>query len=394
MDDGGRPPEAADEARVTVRSREPAAEAPMRRREDRETPPPAGDDKPEDKAPKPPMSRGRRLLYIGLGLVVAAALIAGGVLYWLHARHFQSTDDAFIDGYRSQIAPQVGGRIINIAIEDNQRVETGQTLLRIDPRDYAVRLEQSRAQAASAAAQLEQARADLGVQRAILQQQEAQVRVAEAELQQAQQDLARYRGINPAAITRQVLDQSAATTRSAGARLDAAKQAVVGARAQIDSQAARVTAAEAALRQAEADVRNAELQLSYTEIKAPQPGRVTRRTVNLGDYVNPGQALLAVVPDVMWVTANFKENQLQLMRVGQQVEVTVDAFPDRPLAAHIESFQRGTGAVFSALPAENATGNYVKVVQRIPVKIVFDGDDWRRLPLAPGLSVVPRVTVR
>ena len=203
--------------------------------------------------------------------------------------------------------------------------------------------------------------------------------MSEADLQQAQQDLARYRGVNPAAITHQQLDQSNATAKSDAAKLDSARQAVLGAAAQVKAQQAKIDAARASKTQAEADLRNADLQLGYTIITAPRAGRVTKRSVNLGNYVTPGQALLAIVPDQMWVTANFKETQLTLMRVGQPVELHVDAFPDHPLHGTVESLQRGTGAVFSSLPAENATGNYVKVVQRVPVKIVFDGDDWRNV---------------
>jgi membrane fusion protein (multidrug efflux system) len=220
------------------------------------------------------------------------------------------------------------------------------------------------------------------------------VQVAQADLTQARQDLERFSGTDPAAITRQQLEQSQATTKSSLARLDSAKQAVRAAEAQVASQKTKIEAAQASVRQNQADVDNAKLQLSYTEVLAPQAGRVTRRTVNLGNYVTPGQALVAVVPDDMWVTANFKETQLIHMKVGQPVDVTVDAYPDTVLHAHVQSLQRGTGSVFSSLPAENATGNYVKVVQRLPVKIVFDGEDWRHLSLAPGLSVSPRVTVR
>ncbi len=347
-----------------------------------------------DAPKKPPMSRGRKLLYWLIGLILAGVAITAAVIYWLDARHYENTDDAFVDGNQSQVASQVSGRMTELLVVDNQHVDAGQPLLTIDPRDFQVRLEQAQAQRASAIAQAAQARAELFVQRATVEQQNAQVHVAEADLQQAQQDLARYRGINPAAITRQQLDQSTATTKSAVARLEAAKQAGLGSQAQLVVQQTKIDAADAAARQSAADVRNAELQLSYTLVVAPQAGKVTRRTVNLGNYVTPGQALLAIVPDDLWVTANFKETQLNLIRPGQPVQITLDAFPDAKLQGHVDSLQRGTGSVFSTLPAENATGNYVKVVQRLPVKIVFDGDDWRKLPLAPGLSVSPRVTVR
>ncbi len=366
-------------------------------RSGRENPPAPSDneqgprDMQKSSAPMGPKHKRRNALLGGVLLII---LVAGCLAYWLHSRHYESTDDAFIDSNQSQIASQVSGRVTALLVADNQHVDKDQPLLRIDSRDFEVRLKQSEAQDANAQAQVAQARADLVYQTATLSQQVAQVRVAEADLTQAKQDLARYTGTDPAAITRQQLEQSQASTKSALARLDSAKDAVRAGEAQVASQKTKIDAALAQVRQYDADVENAMLQLSYTTIRAPQAGKVTRRTVNLGNYVTPGQALVAVVPDDMWVTANFKETQLTHMRVGQAVEVHIDAYPESVLHAHVDSIQRGTGSVFSTLPAENATGNYVKVVQRVPVKIVFDNDDWRHLQLAPGLSVTPRVTVR
>lgn len=350
-------------------------------------------EKVDEKAEKPPMPRWKKVLYWVIGLAVLAVLIVAGVLYWLHARQFENTDDAFIDGHMSQVSAQVAARVTRLAFEDNQVVEAGQLLVELDPRDYQVKLDQARAQRAQAAAQLDQANAQVGIQQASLDQALANVRVSEAELGQQQTDLARYRAIDPKAITRQQLDTSSAQTKSAAARLDASRQAVQGSRAQLEAQKASVEASAANLAVAEVQVANAELQLSYTRVVAPQGGRVTKRTVELGNYLNPGQSLLAVVPDEMWVTANFKETQLAHMQKGQPVRVRVDACPGVDLAGRVDSFQSGTGAVFSSLPAENATGNYVKVVQRVPVKIAFD----RKVEgcrIAPGLSVSPRVTVR
>ncbi len=348
----------------------------------------------EQASEKPPMSRRKKLLYWVIGLLVVAALITGGVLYWLHSRHYETTDDAFIDGYISQIAAQISGRVTRIAFDDNQQVKAGQLLVELDPRDYQVKLDQARAQRTQAAAQADQARAQLGLQQANLDQAAANVRVTEADLQQAQTDLARYRAIDPKAITRQQLDTSTSTTRSAQARLDANRQAVAGARAQIEAQRAAVAAADSSVKQADVAVANAELQLSYTHVVAPADGQVTKRTVELGNYVNPGQSLLAVVRNQMWVTANFKETQLALMKPGQYVRVRVDACPDFDINARVDSFQAGSGSVFSALPAENATGNYVKVVQRLPVRINFEPQDLSSCRMAPGMSVSPRVTVR
>lgn len=357
-----------------------------------------GKDKPEqqegDAASKPPMSRRKKLLYGLIGVLVLAALVIAGVLYWLNSRHYESTDDAFIDGNISQIASRVAGRVTSIAFADNQQVKAGQLLIELDPRDFQVKLDQAVSQRTQAAAQLDQARAQLGVQQANLDQSNANVRVTEADLQQAQTDFARYRSIDPKAIAKQQLDTASSAVRSAQARLDANRQAVAGVRAQIEAQRAAIAAADATLQQAEVGVENAKLQLSYTNVVAPADGQVTKRTVELGNYVNPGQSLVAVVRNEMWVTANFKETQLAAMQPGQYVRVQVDACPDFDITARVGSFQAGTGSVFSSLPAENATGNYVKVVQRLPVRINFEKQDLSRCRMAPGMSVAPRVTVR
>jgi len=366
---------------------------------------PGGGSKPEGNADdedggkkdqKPPMPRGRKIIYGFIGILVLATLITAGVLYWLHSRHFETTDDAFIDGNISQVSARIAGRVTRIAFQDNQEVKAGQVLVELDPRDYQVKLDQAISQRAQAQAQAGQARAQLGLQQANLDQAQANVRVTEADLGQAQADLARYRAIDPKAITRQQLDNQAASTKSAAAKLDANRQAVSGARAQIEAQRAAVAAQDAAVVQADVAVQNAQLQLSYSTIIAPADGQVTRRTVELGNYVNPGQALLAVVQDNLWVTANLKETQLASMKEGQYVRVRVDACPDVDLDARVNSFQGGSGQVFSSLPAENATGNFVKVVQRVPVRIYFDdpAKARERCRMAPGMSVAPRVTVR
>ena len=345
---------------------------------------------------KRPMSRGKKILYAFIGLMVLATLVTAAVLYYLHSRHYETTDDAFIDGNISQVSAQVSGRVIRIAFADNQEVTAGQVLLELDPRDFQVRLDQARSQLVQAEASAAQARAQLGLQQANVDQAQANVRVTEADLGQAQADLARYRAIDPKAITKQQLDNQAASTKSAAARLDANRQAVAGARAQAEAQRAAVAAQDAAVEQAKVAVRNAELQLSYTTVTAPADGQVTKRTVELGNVVSVGQSLLAVVQDAMWVTANFKETQLAAMREGQYVRVHVDACPGVDLDAKVGSFQGGSGQVFSSLPAENATGNFVKVVQRLPVRVNFeDGADARKkCRMAPGMSVDPRVTVR
>jgi membrane fusion protein (multidrug efflux system) len=370
--------------------REPEGELDVRERDapriETETGPRVSSEKPR--------ARFRRAGLIATGVVLAALLIAGGITWWLNVRNYASTTDAEIDGNVTQMASQVAGRVIAIRFADNQHVNAGQVLIEIDPRDYQVRLDDALAQQQSANAQVQQARAQVDVQQANLDQAQANVLVVQADLTQAQQDYNRYHRINPAAITKQQLDQADATFHAQTAKLAAAKQAVEGARAQIAAAKGQLAAAEASLHQAQANVETARLQLSYTTIAAPVAGRVTHRTVNVGDYVQPGQPLFALVQDDLWVTANFKETELADMKPGDPVTITVDAVPGVTLHGRVDSFMSGTGSVFSALPAENATGNWVKVVQRLPVKITFDGDTYKKYFLAPGMSVEPSVKVR
>lgn len=350
------------------------------------------DDGADDKAAKKPTPGWKKALYGLIGLIVLAVIVIAAMAYWLYARQFETTDNAFIDGYQSQVSAQASAKVLKLLVADNEEVRKGQVILELDPRDYQVRLDTARAQHAQTEAQLLQAQADVQTRQANVDQAQAQVRVTQANLGQQQTDLKRYQSIDPRAVSRQTVDNTSAQTRAAAAQVDAAQQAVAAAAAQLKSQRAKVDASAAEVRAAEVAITQAELNLSYTTVTAPQDGRITRRTVDVGNYVNPGQALLAVVSDELWVTANFKETQLARMRRGQHVRIQVDACPGKSFDAHIDSFQAGTGAVFSALPAENATGNYVKVIQRVPVKIVFD-HPVEECRIALGLSVAPRVTV-
>jgi membrane fusion protein (multidrug efflux system) len=333
-----------------------------------------------DKKPKKMSKRKRRLL-IAVAVILAIVLIVAGILYYLHARHYEDTDDAFIDGHIAQVSPQVSGRVLTLAIDDNQVVKAGQLLLEIDPRDFEAKLQQAQAQK-------EQGLAQIAVQLANIGQAEANKRVAEAELERANRDLLRFKSIDPKAISRQQYDQAVATAKTADAKLLASDKAIEEAKAQRMQSKATVD-------QASADIDTAQLQLSYTKIVAPFDGVVTKRTVEIGNMVTPGQPLLAIVSPQVWVTANFKETQLRYMKINQPVRIAIDTYPDAKFHGHVDSFQTGSGEAFSSIPAENATGKYVKVVQRVPVKIVFDDVDERdRYRLAPGMSVTPRVTVR
>ncbi|HEY4112616.1 MAG TPA: HlyD family secretion protein [Rhizomicrobium sp.] len=307
------------------------------------------------------------LFRIGV-VVVVIILIVAAVLWWLNARHYENTDDAFIDTHIVQVAPQIAGQVVRIYVTDNQRVRAGQKLVDLNSADEESRLNQTVAQEAQAETQIEQARAnETG---------------AAAQAANARRDLARYEYLKrttPAAVAQQQLDQATAAARTANAQRAAAEAQIRGAEAQIK-----------VLKTQEAQAR---INLGYTQIVSPIDGTIAQRSVALGNYVTPGNQMMAIVPLKIWVTANFKETQLAHMRLRQPVTVSIDACPDADIRGHVDSIQRGAGQAFGILPPENATGNYVKVVQRVPVKIVLD-----RVPrdcvLGPGMSVEPTVKVR
>jgi membrane fusion protein (multidrug efflux system) len=336
----------------------------------------------------------KRPLVVFIGIVVIIAILTAGIFYWLYERSHEWTDDAFIDGYTTRVAPQVAGRVVTLFVKDNQAVKAGDPLVDIDPSDYRARLDQAKAQAATAKAQVEQAKAQLRLQIANAAQADANVDVAAADLANAAADLARYRSADKRAVSRQQIDNAVAAERTDRAKLQANRKAADGTRAQIEAAKAQIANAEAAVAQADAQVAEAQLQLGYTHVVAPAPGIVGTRTVDVGNYVTAGSPILSISQPEIWVTANYKETQLRYMRPGQPVEVDVDTYPDITFRGHVDSIQKATGSYFSVLPAENATGNYVKVVQRVPVKIIIDDDRARNYLLAPGMSVQPVVKVR
>jgi membrane fusion protein (multidrug efflux system) len=356
------------------------------------------EDRDDEKPKEPPKRPFYKRLKIVIPLVlVFLAVVVGGVLYWLDARHFERTDDAFIDGRVTQINPKVAGYVTSLLVDDNQLVKAGDLLLEIDPRDFEAALRESRATLDQARDQVKQAEAQIVLAAATEKSAEAEVKSAEAVAANAQQVLDRAVAAErtvAGSVSAQEIDQDRANVRSTSAALVSARDKVVEAKARTAAAHSDLASEQAKVREDEAAVHAAELKLSYTKIFAPVNGRVTHRAVEKGDYLEAGQALFALVQPDLWVTANFKETQLTHMKVGQPVTVRVDAYPRYELKAHIDSFQRGTGAEFSLLPPENATGNYVKVVQRVPVKIEFDEPLPRDIVLGPGMSVVPRVKVR
>jgi membrane fusion protein (multidrug efflux system) len=279
-------------------------------------------------------------------------------------------------------------------VTDNQRVKEGDLIVLIDPRDYQTRLERARADLANVEGQLEQAKAQVSVDEAKAEQQHAAVIAAEAEARRADADLKRYEAVESRAVSRIQLTLAETQARSTSANLQVARNQAKSADAQALFSRVSVAAAVARVQQAKASLEQAQLDLSYTRVLAPVSGRVTRRTVEQGIYVQTGQSLLALVPDDVWVVANYKETQLGDMRPGQAVRLRVDAFPGQTFTGKIDSIQSGTGARFSLLPPENAVGNFVKVVQRVPVKIVFDQPVRPEFEIAPGMSVVPKVRVK
>jgi membrane fusion protein, multidrug efflux system len=405
--------------------------------------------------------------------IVAGVLIAvGAIWYYLESRGHESTDNAFIDGNVVQISPRVSGQVLRVLVTDNQHVNRGDLIAEIDPRDYENQLAEAKARLQDTGARATGAESNLGltstvtsavllqsgaaldasrdqvdVLRARLAQEEAAVQAAEAGFQQAEakqaaasaearradDDVVRYRTLyQKEEVSRQLLDRAETDARSSAANLEAARQMVASARAQLaqakaghaaslaslslagkqvrqaegrfrEAQSAPqqvrvrqsdVQSAKAMHEQQDASVRQAELNLSYTKIYAPDSGYITKKSVEPGNFVQTGQALVALVSDRLWVVANFKETQLTRMRPGQSVEVKVDAYPQLKLRGRVDSIQSGTGARFSLIPPENATGNYVKVVQRVPVKIVLVEPPPAGFRVGPGMSVEPMVHVR
>ena len=336
-------------------------------------------------------------------LLVAVVLLAiiGGVVYWLMTRGLESTDDAYTEGRAIAIAAKVSGYVTELKVDDNTEVKAGDLLLKIDQRDYLTARDQARANLALAQAQLSSAQVDLEITRvrapATLLQAQAQLTQARASQSQAEQDYRRQRAVDPRATTQTSVDQATAQLRSNNASVAAAQaQIQVASLVPQTIQAAEATVKqrEAQVAQAEASLAQAEVNLSYTELRAPQDGRITRRNVEHGTFTQEGQQVFYIVTPQVWVTANFKENQLADMRAGQKVSIEVDAFPGLKLQGHVDSIQEGSGARFTAFPAENATGNFVKIVRRVPVKIVIDSGLGNRRGLPLGLSVEPTVTVR
>jgi membrane fusion protein, multidrug efflux system len=331
-------------------------------------------------------------------LLIVLVAVAGAVTYWYATKDEASTDDAYTDGHAITVAPQVSGTIVALDVTDNQRVKAGDVLMQIDPSAYVAARDQARgslqvaeAQLANARIALESARIDYPAKLAAAR---AQLEAAKATQFKAQSDNKRQRSLPKQATMQQDVDNAEAALRSADAQVDQAQAAVQQAELVpefIGQAEAQVHQLEAQVALAHAQLAQTELNLSWTKVTTPQDGWITKRNVEQGNYVQAGQAVLSIVTPDIWVTANFKESQLEHMRTGQKVDISVDAYPQLHLKGHVDSVQLGSGSRFTAFPPENATGNFVKIVQRVPVKIVIDSGMDPNLPLPLGISVVPTV---
>jgi membrane fusion protein, multidrug efflux system len=335
----------------------------------------------------------RRPVVSTIGAVLLAAVLGGGYLYVDYARRFQSTDDAFIAARQSALAPKVSGYITAVPVTDNEHVAAGDVIARIDDRDYRVALDQTEAQVAAAQASIENIDAQRSVQEAQVNANQAQVDQAQAALVFAQQQAARYQHLEQTGYgTVQNSEQYTSQLHQQQASLQSAQATLNLAQRQLGALKAQRKSAVASLAQAQAQRDQAKLNLSYTTVTAAQPGRVVNLGAAVGQFAQPGTNLTMFVPDEIWVTANFKEIQLDRMRPREPVTLKIDAYPGRVIRGHVDSVQPGSGTAFSLLPAQNATGNYVKIVQRVPVKIVMDNPPTD-VALGPGMSVVPTVRV-
>ena len=327
-------------------------------------------------------------------VITAVILVLMGIYLAIHATFYQSTDDAFVEGRLISVAPRVSGPVIKLLVDDNDEVKAGQLLVEIDPADYEVKLHQAQAKLAEAKAQLNVTEKQIEEGGSNVQQSYEDITSAESKLDFAAKDHKRYTDMyKEGIVSKQDYDNSNTHYTVAQANHKAATEKSKAMESALESHKAKAEAVKAEIQRLEAEVEQAELNLSYTKIYAPQSGKVSARSVEMGNYLQVGQPLMNIVPEHVWVIANFKEIQLTHMKEGQPVSIKVDTYPGKRFKGHVDSIQRSTGAKSSLFPPENAVGSYVKIVQRVPVKILFD-EDIKDYNIVPGMSVVPKVKIR
>lgn len=343
-------------------------------------------------AQPPPVSKSKLPLAIGAAALVIFIVVAA--FFVVPEWYSESTDDAYVEAHLTTVTAKVPAYVQTLHVDDNSTVKTGELLVELDPRDYVVAVDVARANLEAAQSRLKEADTRIGIADADVAQARAELVVARANAVLADSNLKRLHSVADArAVSNERIDTATAAFDSTRATVTAAETKVRSSLATADLSRAQVKTAGASVAQAEAALDQANLNLSYTKITAVLGGTVASKTVEEGNYVQPGQTLFSIVPVAPYVIANFKETQLERIRPGQAARVRVDAYPQLRLKAHVDSLQRGTGSVFALLPPENATGNFVKVVQRIPVKIVFDDPGEAAKWISPGMSVEAQVMV-
>ena len=364
--------------------------------DDQSGPGPDGDgESPVEGRNSPSGGNGRKVLRVAVPVVLILAI--GGLLWWLHARHYVSTNDAFVDAQVVRIAPQVAGVVSELRVQPNEHVEPGSLLVAIAPDTVLPVIARQKADISEARAQASATRASVQSAQAARQKASAAVSQAEAQYRKAKSDLARLmkaRKMSPDSVAASDVDAVRTALDSAKARLISARGDADAATAELASARLKVQSANAVIRSAQAQAEGGKVSLDQTRIVAPMSGSIANIAINRGSYVAPGLQMMALVPDNLWVTANFKETQLSKIHVGDPVDIKIDAYPGRTFAGKVDSIQRASGQEFQLLPAQNATGNFVKVVQRVPVRIVFTEKLPGDLAIGPGMSVVPTVKVR
>ena len=326
--------------------------------------------------------------------ITAVIFFLAGIYFMIHSIYYQSTDDAFVEGHIVSIAPRVSGPVEQMLIDDNMPVKKGQLLIVIDPNDYEVKLAQTKAKLAEAKAALNISEKDITRSKSELQESSHDVASTSSKLDFAKKDYKRYSEMYKEGISsKQDYDSSKTGLTVAKSNYRSAMEKEKASNAMLESAKAKKEASIADIERLEAEVKECELNLSYTKIYAPQDGLITNRNVEKGNYVQVAQPMFAIVPEKVWVVANFKETQLTNMKKGQPVQIKIDTYPGKKFKGHVDSIQRATGAKASLFPPENAVGSYVKIVQRVPVKIVFD-EDISKYNIVPGMSVVPEVKVK
>ncbi|KHT61984.1 hemolysin D [Photobacterium gaetbulicola] len=332
-----------------------------------------------------------------IATLLMLSLGALGAGYWYgYGQYFESTDNAYLQGDITNISPKVGGYITESFVSDNQQVKAGDLLAKIDDRDFEAALDQAKANLAVNRAAIDNLHAQEQLQKTQIRQVESQITSAKAEFERAKQQVTRTRSLLKRNYSSQdELDSMTSQLKVTAAQLEEANASYQGAKDQLVVIASQIKQAEAAVTEAQAQLEQAELNLAYTNIYAPVDGIVGKRSLRVGLYVQPGMPLMSLVPTSnVWIEANFKETQLSGIHKGQTVTVELDAFPDQPLQGVVDSFSPATGAKFALLPPENATGNFTKIVQRVPVKITIPDPQGLKGRLIPGLSVVATVDTR